>query len=186
MITSDYPERRCHILHGFNVRDNGKTTVARLIPELTRNGIQCVQHKWGWRGLFGTWFFNKKLVDRLMEDMNDGDDVIGHSDGGNIAFWAAERGAKFRRMLMINPAIDNDKELPKQVELCVVFHDPKDLTVRVSAWIPFNRWGRGGATGLLSKDPRIVNIPHGYCHSGIFKTYDRYTKLGKLCARLLR
>jgi pimeloyl-ACP methyl ester carboxylesterase len=165
--------RRVHILHGFNVRDSGKATTGKLAPRLREAGFECIEHKWGWRGIFGTWLFNSKLVDRLMEAIEPGDDVIGHSDGCNIAMWAAERGAPIRRMVFINPAVDADQELPRQVECCLVFHDHGDKWVRLASWLPFNRWGKMGATGPLVHGFRYTTVQHGYGHSGLFKTYQR-------------
>jgi len=177
--------RRVHILHGFNVRDSGESTVGMIVPELTRLGYDCIYHKWGWRGLFGCWAFNRKLVERLKDKIEEGDDVVGHSDGCNIAMWAAEDGAEIRRLILVNPALDNDKELPDQIEHCAVFCDPQDVWVRISSWIPFNRWGRMGATGPTSQDSRYTTIRHPYGHSGIFKKYNRYTTLARNIAKFL-
>lgn len=177
MTTSSPAKPRAHLLHGFNVRDSGAGTVNRLAPALEAAGYEVIMHDFGWRGLLGVRFFNCRRVAQLAAQVDEGDIAIGHSDGCNIINSAAHYGARFRRVVYINPALDADTPLADHIDAALVFADRRDWAVRFSSWLPWHRWGRMGAKGPTTDPDRYATIYHDYGHSGIFKKPERLKKL---------
>lgn len=160
------------LVHGFNVKDNGKGTTGKLAQRLPLEGKPC-QFRYGWKGLLGVRLFNGLLA-RLLSDMtSDGAVGIGHSNGCAILHRAAAAGAPFRHLILINPALDNDAEFAPGIERIDVLYNPTDPWVAAARWLPHHPWGDMGRHGYSGHDPRVRNFDTQALlgaagHSGVF------------------
>ena len=90
-------------------------------------------------------------VARVLADMADDDSiVIAHSNGCAIAYKAALYGAPFKHAILINPALDADKEIPN-VRKVTVCYAPSDPWTRLARFIPLSDWGRQGQIGFTGQ-----------------------------------
>lgn len=112
---------------------------------------------YGWTGLLGVRFATWKRARELAAMSRFGDAAIGHSNGCNLIIEAAWRGAQFRRVVFINPALDSDAPLPPSIQSAHVWHSPSDLPVRFAKFLWFHPWGDMGAKGFTGDDPRYIN-----------------------------
>ncbi len=148
---------RAILVHGFNVSDGGAGTIDRLAPYVRARSIQPVGFDYGWTGLLGVRFATWKRARELAAMSRFGDAAIGHSNGCNLIIEAAWRGAQFRRVVFINPALDSDAPLPPSIQSAHVWHSPSDLPVRFAKFLWFHPWGDMGAKGFTGDDPRYIN-----------------------------
>lgn len=177
MSTTQKWSGRCWLLHGFNVRDGGKSSVAKLAPFLEAHDIEPKQFRYGWTWILGAKFGSPRVARLLADAMEEGDYIIGHSNGCRIAHLAAQLGAPITAMAYINPALDRDAKLAKQVGHLDVWHSPSEVPTKLARWLPNNSWGDMGAHGYRGKyDQRIRNFDKqhsypvsSYKHSDVFE-----------------
>lgn len=142
--------------HGWRVRDKGAKTVDRFNGYLPNPK----DHDLGYSlGLISTKHRSKKHARKLAYMMAAGDYAIGHSNGCFIIAEALWQGAQFRRIVLVNPALDRDFPLPSacMLEAALVVYCPKDMAVRAGKLVPWNSWGDAGAKGLRNNDSRVIN-----------------------------
>lgn len=170
------PKGRVILLHGFNVRDEGERTVGKLAPYFEAAGFAVKRPRYGWLGLLGVRALNGKFA-RLIADLSEpGDILVGHSNGCAIGVEAADLGATFTQLVLINPALDSDRRFPAQIERVHVWHSPSDGPVFAAKFLPWHAWGDMGAVGYRGiYDPRVTsyNKENGYPvssseHSDVF------------------
>ena len=181
---------RIIIVHGFNVRDKGRSTTGRLAAVLRRRGYEVRRFSMGWRGLLGVRFGNKRRAQKLAALVRPGDWLIGHSYGCNLINQALHALAIVHpsrvKCVYFNPALDKDTALANSVARCVVFHTPSDRVVWLSQFLHCHPWGAMGRTGYRAADeswhdPRYTNISYeslgfeNLGHSGVFKTPECLT-----------
>lgn len=155
---SDSPKIRgtVHLVHGFNVRDGGKGSIAKLAPAFTSADFEVVTFAYGWLFLARVRFGTSKLARKLAASVRPGDIGVGHSNGCNLLNEAAWLGAPFAHLVYINPALDSDAALAPQVKSLDVWHSPSDAAVRVARVLWFHPWGDMGAVGYQGRpDSRI-------------------------------
>lgn len=143
-------------VHGFNVMDGGAGTTGKLAERLGHLGEPC-QFRYGWLGLLGVRLFAGRFALMLSGMVSHGAVGIGHSNGCLILHRAAEDGAPFRHLILINPALDADVAFPPNVERIDVLHNSGDGVVSVSALLPFHDWGDMGRRGAVLPDQRVRN-----------------------------
>lgn len=175
------PAHRVLLCHGFNVRDGGANTLDKLVGHLTRPKIRVKQADYGHLGLLGVLAMNDNLAAMLAGLSEQHDIGVGHSNGCALLVQAAEQGAQFSQLHLINPALIEDYQFPPHIKQVFVYHSKGDWSVRAARWLrflPFIRrnanyiWGRMGATGYVGQDPRIknINLSDKYLsHSGAFE-----------------
>jgi len=149
---------RVILVHGFNVRDKGAGSIDKLEPYLKARDFRVSQFDYGWLFLLGVRFKTRKHARRLAAMSQPGDFAIGHSNGCNLIVEAAWRGARFKRVVFINPALDSDTPLPPQIERADVWHSPSDKAVRFARFLWFHPWGEMGATGYTGSGSRYRNF----------------------------
>lgn len=160
------------LAHGFNVNDDGKSTIGKLATVLPFPGVQQVDY--GWTGLLGVRVLNPRIA-KLVAGMTEPGSVgIGHSNGCDILRRAAALGAPFKHLILINPALDSDISFSDQIEHIDVLHNPTDNVVTAAKFIPWSAWGDMGRAGYTGIDPRVVNHDtHAQFgatgHSGVFE-----------------
>jgi pimeloyl-ACP methyl ester carboxylesterase len=168
--------RRVILLHGFNVRDDGDGTVGKLAPYFEGAGFRVKRPRYGWTFLLGVRYLNPRASRMIADLAEPGDIVVGHSNGCAIAVGAAEHGAPFSAMVLINPALDSDYRFPRQLERIHIWHSPSDAPVSWARFLPWHAWGDMGAVGYRGPfDPRVTsfNKENGYrisshAHSDVF------------------
>lgn len=137
-----------YLLHGFNVGDGGKNTVARLEPFIP--GTE-VLHAYGRVGLIRLRCVNARTVKELERDVQPGDVVIGHSNGCLIA-WELSRRVHLGAVVCINPALRRDTLWPGDTPVLCLYNST-DWVVQLG-----RMWGRLASYGGL--------YPHGWGAAG--------------------
>jgi hypothetical protein len=161
------------LLHGFNVRDNGESTVEKLSPFLfSVSKSMVITWKYGWFGLFSVLFKNKKVAKSIRDYQQSctPDNKLyaaGHSNGCAIIVRAASLGAEFESVLLINPALKSKTKFPQSIKKITVVHTNNDIPTKTASFldkVPFiqliipNAWGAMGNTGYIGDDSRVTNI----------------------------
>jgi len=159
------------LVHGFNVKDDGDSTINRLEQYVDKRNV--LQGDYGYFGLWGVRFFNKSIAKTIAGMTPPHSIGVGHSNGCAILTRAAEYGAKFDRLILINPALEKDRQFAPHLKRIDIFHNLSDTTVSVSKWLPFHVWGEMGRTGYQGNDQRVFNHETGELfgatgHSGVF------------------
>lgn len=149
--------RFIYLFHGFNVSDGGKESICKLKPFLQAAGYIVIPVPYQWTWLLGVRLCNKKIASAVAALVRPNSIAIGHSNGCALLHHAAHFGAPFRRMVYINPALDDDAKLAELIERVDVFHSTGDAAVRIADLIPCHTWGKMGAFGYTGDDPRYVN-----------------------------
>lgn len=186
-----------YLLHGFNVADGGKNTIARLQPYLP--GTE-VLHAYGWVGLIRLRCVNARTVQELEREVQPGDVVIGHSNGCLIA-WELSRRVHLGAVVCINPALRRDTLWSSDTPvLCL--HNSTDWVVQLGRWwgrltslggIRPHGWGAAGQYGFTEEQENVTNLdtaapywPHPVKgHSGVFKDPEALAYWGQIIARWL-
>jgi hypothetical protein len=166
---------KCHLVHGFNVRDGGKKTIDRLIPYLNHDEISVIQHDYGHLNIWGVLRKNKYIANDIKPKLKSIDVAIGHSNGCAILVKSLQKGAVIDKLILINPALDKYFEFPAGVNEIHVFHNKYDKAVVAAKWLRklvFWRntflWGEMGNTGYKGHDYRVINHVMAKGHSAVF------------------
>lgn len=173
------------IVHGFNVRDNGKGTTDKLVPYFRGAGQETKEYDYGWRWLLGVRFCNPETAALIAKETQPGDIGVGHSNGGLILKQAADLGAPFKGLVLIHPALENDCAFAPQLEWIHVYHGEPDQAVRAAQlldilpwnWFAKHPWGDMGAVGYSGTDARVTNYDDKMSHSGNFKDIETWGPL---------
>ena len=178
------------MLHGFNVADNGNSTLDRIVPQLDK----YVSHlDYGNFSIIDVVKNNPKVAGTLAAMSKPHDIPIGHSNGCAIIAEACRQGAKFETVVLINPALRKDFKFPDTVKKVIIYYTLNDKPVwwsKILRYMPpfvFFRdflWGEMGRTGSTrTDDPTYVNVPitlragDNNAHCGIFATGGNITWL---------
>ncbi len=160
------------LIHGFNIKDGGKSTVDKLLPYL--QDYLTHQFDYGWIDFFRTDSLNKKLVPILAEVYNGYKElgykvvVVGHSNGCAIANLAAEHCqiSNDDCFIYINPALST-LAYPTQICKTYVLWSEYDQPTRLYKWVEkaipvikskWRPWGDMAARGYTGKLKCMVNI----------------------------
>lgn len=150
-----------HLVHGFNVSDSGARTTDRLAPYFENVGFRVVEHDYGFQLFLGAWACNSTIAKRIRTKVSPGDVGVGHSNGCAILTRAADAGAPFAGLVLINPALDADITFAPHLKWVHVYYNRDDGAVALAELIPHwlnKRWGDMGARGYVGRDSRIENI----------------------------
>lgn len=166
---------KCHLVHGFNVKDGGEDTIDRLLPYLEENKLVVVQHDYGYLRIRGVLRKNKAIAAKIKNHLGCHDVAIGHSNGCAILVKSLQQGATLDKLILINPALDKRFEFPDSVNEIHVFHNKHDKAVVAAKWLRklvFWRnsflWGEMGNTGYKGDDKRVTNHVLAKGHSAVF------------------
>ena len=58
-----------HLVHGFNVSDEGRRTVAKLKPYVSESEKKADVFTYGWLGLMGVYYLNPRIVRQFIPRM---------------------------------------------------------------------------------------------------------------------
>ena len=166
---------KCHLVHGYNIKDGGAKTIDKRIPQLNYDEISVVQHDYGKLNIRGVLRRNKRIAAKIKPQLSSGDVAIGHSNGCAILVKALQKGAVIDKLILINPALDKHFEFPAGVNEIHVFHNKYDKAVVAAKWLRklvFWRntflWGEMGNTGYKGNDNRVTNHVLAKGHSAVF------------------
>lgn len=153
------------LIHGFNVKDNGKGSIDRLVAPLLKRLPQakfdCDSADYGWHFLFRVHFFYwfGGTIKRIAKALEDADVVITHSNGANYCMKAVKRIKNLDlHIIHLSPALNAAYPYRRRkFRRCDVLHTLYDSIVGISRYIPFHPWGNGGQVGAKTKDCRVEN-----------------------------
>ena len=142
---------RILIVHGIHNNDN-EAWMSYLLWKF--NGAGWNAHKWtyGYAYAMLTRWQNPGRSERLAALIEPGDVLLGHSNGCCLIWMAAELGAPIGGAILINPALDSDKVMAKQVKWVNIYANRQDEAVKVAAVFPAHPWGSQGRDGLTVDD----------------------------------
>jgi len=161
--------KKAKLIHGFNVKDSGEGTIDLLKKPLEWKGyiVDDIEADYGWTGPFQVLFGNGSRARKLLKNYEEGEVLIGHSNGCTIIARAIAMGMPVKKVIFIHPALDNDWEPPKNsaVERIDVFYSKKDKATKWAAKIPFVLWGDMGTVGPSSCNKVFKRHCDGWKHS---------------------
>ena len=156
------------LVHGFNVKNRGATTVDKLVCyiELSGHEVDKDEGDYGYFNLLMIRLFRKKqrkaVIKRLAEAFKTADVIVTHSNGAHFATLALEQlPVKLNRskvIVHISPALNSSTPIPNAVKAQLVLHTPHDGWVKLSSFLPLHPWGKMGARGYTGDDIRNLNI----------------------------
>lgn len=193
-----------HLLHGIAVRGDGR--IAKLKPALEAAGFDVQVHSYGFTWLFTVRRRNERISEDLAEVLEDGDIIIGHSNGCVIAHRACSLnthpdGAHNLGLIHINPALPTWATPPTTVSHCHVFYSPSDGAVGWASlarrfwplsWFRETLWGAMGRDGYAGTDERVTqtNLDAWFRrelgHSGVFASRYRPALADRVAGIALR
>ena len=127
----------------------------------------------------GVRFCNDNTAAVIASTIEPDSTIIAHSNGAALVHEAAELGARFSHVILINPALDKHLEI-ENAKRTTVYYAPSDPWTKLAAFIPFSNWGNMGAKGYRPRSgicprntvninlDRLTGLECG--HSGVFAT----------------
>lgn len=182
MMTAPAPKPTVHLAHGINTFDNGRATTDKLVVPFRRRGFATRQWDYGWRGVLGARLGNPGVAAQIVKAVRPGDIGCGFSNGGAIHADAADLGAPYEGLVLINAALKSDRVFAPQLKWIHVYCNAGDypvLAAELLDWLPWywktpHFMGRMGNVGYTGSDPRVTTFrcppltPHLDGHSAIF------------------
>ena len=142
---------RVIIVHGIHTSDN-----AGWMRYLERRFLE-----YGWRTYVWTYGYAYAVLTRLQNPgrasklcnlIEPGDVVLGHSNGACLAWLAAELGAPMQGAILLNPALDTNKLMAKQVQWVNLYTNRYDEAVPWARVFVGHPWGSQGRDGISVPD----------------------------------
>lgn len=174
---------RIHLLHGIHT-DEGDHTVENLSPFLlAATGLDVLYHRYGYASALTTKALNPARAEKIAKDVQDGDLAVGHSNGGCLIWMMAkDYGCRFTGVVLINPALDEDKGFSHESvsSFIHVYYNGGDRAVPWAEMFIGHPWGVMGKIGYIGNDDRVRNyncaVPDhakpAWGHSDIFTKLD--------------
>jgi len=152
------------LVHGIRVIDKGQKSIGQLAEHFINAGHTVEMLDYGRFGLFAPRWQNNGVAKKLADQVNSLADqgvpviVVGHSNGCAITHMAGENhGARIHQAVYIAPALNSNIKFPASFNSFLVFHNPKDWVVKLSAMLFAHYWGDMGAVGFTRFDHRGRN-----------------------------
>lgn len=174
------------LVHGFNVPDKGADTILQTVPYL-KDHSEVVNHHYGRLGLIGVYFKNGKIAEKLAQRSKRSRGrrsqfAVGHSNGCAIIVEAIRRGAKFKSILLINPALNVDTVFPPGDYTVTVIYTKHDKAVELAryvdgfwalGWMIPDVWGAMGSRGYIGDDTRVESLNYSHILGGHSHMFDK-------------
>jgi pimeloyl-ACP methyl ester carboxylesterase len=174
---------RAHLIHGFRIRDGGAETVGRLAPYVSNGQVEAKLHNYGYVSLLGLRRRNEKAVEKINRRVDEGDVLVGHSNGCLIAWELVKAGVKPAAVICVQPALRRDTIWPEDLPvLCVYNEDDRIVTLGrwwsrfvsvANPWQDRHGWGAAGRHGFdqasVTNISTLVGPTPAEGHSEIFK-----------------
>jgi len=163
------------IVHGFNVKDDGHGSVDKIKRHLRKQqpDREIRDIDYGWMHRARVRLCNKNVARTIASMVAPGSNVIAHSNGAALVYYAAKFGAMWNHVTLINPALDSGLAI-KNARSVHVWYDPSDPWVSLATYIPWSIWGRQGRTGYTGDNSRTQSFnmyqifKKKHYHSGVF------------------
>ena len=147
-----------HFIHGA-FDPNGVKFIDWLAPYFAERGYHPeTDFDYGWTGIFSALLFNRRWARLLAGKVCKGDVGVGHSNGALVLKEAADLGAPFDTLILLNPALDRGTRFAAHIKTIYVFHAPSEWPTRIARFLPLHPWGDMGRVGYKGPDPRVLNI----------------------------
>lgn len=175
------------LVHGFNVKDGGASTIGRLDEWLTFQGCIVERFIYPRIGLFGARSRNDELANKLCGFVNalparKGDTITlyCHSNGATLAYLmtkhflyrALSSNGIHLNLVLINPALEREVTFSSNIDQIRVFYSEDDTPVKwghalrrflgwfglEATWRPWGDMGRYGYRGPI--DLRVQSSSH--------------------------
>ena len=169
-------KQRVVMLHGVEFTKKSRSNLCRFAPAFNRAGFEVVLPTYGYIpallvGIFD--WIDRRIADSMSAFIQDGDIVLGHSNGATLAYLISKHH-HIKGAILINPALEPD--MVPDAEFTHVYFNAGDIVSRLSAMLPFNPWGSMGQVGYIGSDKRVTNfdcentpnLPFLNGHSDIF------------------
>ena len=181
------------LVHGFNDKTAGATTVDMLAPFIKNAGyiVDIDEGDYGYFNLLMIRMFKKKkrkrVLYRLSKAFETADVIITHSNGAYFTTEALDQLPSAynntKLVIHISPALNSSTPIPEAVKAQLVLYTPHDGWVKLSSFLPLHPWGRMGARGYTGDSNKNTSIKNAKIrkHSSWFtkqniKTTWRATK----------
>jgi pimeloyl-ACP methyl ester carboxylesterase len=179
-----------YLVHGFNELNNEQ--IFKLGSFFEAANYPVIRVDYGWTGLFSVRFATARESTRLAKAAAPGSIAIGHSNGFNVIYQAMEKGAKFDKVVGINPALMDDLLIETEAYIYYTSDDfwlkVADVLRKVSPLRVFGlqtKWGRMGQKGYRGPGACVTNInlqelfqEEKVGHGGAFR-WDRIDKVAR-------
>lgn len=142
---------RVIIVHGIHTNDNAGW-MRYLEAKFLQRGWRTYVWTYGYAYALLTRLQNPGRAEALCDLIEPGDVVLGHSNGGCLAWMAAELGAPMGGAILLNPALDRDKLLAKQVPWVNLYTNRFDEAVPWAEIFVGHPWGAQGRDGISVPD----------------------------------
>ncbi len=154
-----------HLVHGIHVT-NGYDSIGKLKLYFHDVGFEKVEpFSYGFMPFFMARFLNPSVIEDLKAVVKPGDILVGHSNGGLLAYELAEAGVELGGVVLINPALDKDRRFAKRVPWIHVYFNEGDDVVTLARIPRLSSWGDMGKIGYRGpRDGRHRNIDCGRHH----------------------
>lgn len=137
-----------HIIHGIHSSEGKKSTPASLVPDLIDRRYKVRVHDYGYAMALTSRYKNPKRAEKIAPLIQDGDIIIGHSNGCHIASLIVGLGVKVEGLVMLQPALDKDWKYPDGDYWINVFHNKNDRVTWLARFWPFGHpYGSQGTYG---------------------------------------
>jgi pimeloyl-ACP methyl ester carboxylesterase len=151
---------KIHLLHGIHTEE-GDNTVANLSPHLSvSTNLSVIYHRYGYASAFTTRALNPLRAETLAREVSPGDIAVGHSNGACLIWMMAkDYGCRFSGVVLINPALDEDKGFSKESvsHFIHVYYNGGDKAVSWAEFFFGHPWGQMGKIGYTGNDDRVRN-----------------------------
>ena len=147
--------------------------------DIKAQGIDVRLYSYPKRSFIGQWFgTHKKDGAALASFMNDGDDIVCHSNGALVWHESMKSGARWNRCFVFGGAATSDGyDYPVHAfNKAYIIYNPKDWALRIGSWLPFHPFGKLGYAGYRGRKRRDIQNVAGYSkgqgmnHSHYFTT----------------
>lgn len=148
---------RIIIVHGIHTNDS-VGWMDFLVERFRDCGWNAAKWTYGYAYAMLTRWQNPGRAKALAALIQPGDVVLGHSNGCCLAWMAAELGAPIGGAIMLNPALDCDKVMARQVPWVNLYANRHDEVVPLAKVFVGHPWGAQGRDGLGVKDDRYQTV----------------------------
>lgn len=149
------PLPRLIVVHGIHTNDS-EGWMDVLVDAFRDAGWNAGKWTYGYAYALLTRLQNPGRAKKLAALIQPGDVVLGHSNGGCLAWMAAELGAPMGGCILLNPALDCEKVMAKHVPWVNLYPNRFDEAVTLAGVFPAHPWGLQGREGISVRDDRYL------------------------------
>ena len=163
---------RLLVVHGIHCNDS-VGWMDHIVMAFNDAGWDAAKWTYGYAYAMLTRIQNPWRARKLLDIIKPGDVVLGHSNGACLAWMAAELNAPIGGAILLNPALDTDKVMARQVPWVNLYPNSQDEAVPWAKTFVGHPWGAQGRDGITVPDDRYKTVwtdqepPRVYGHSGV-------------------